>query len=227
MRRAGEEIELEVSIREEAGKTAARRLRARGQVPGVVYGGGGEPVAVALEAKGLLGALPHAGRGRGIMRLRFEGKGAPRATPTVMVREVQRHPITGQVLNVDLQRISLTEMVSTTVPVALVGQPKGVSEGAVLEHLVHEVHVQCLPTNIPEYLQVDVSQLAIGAGVHVSELTAAEGVEITSSPEEVVAILTPPRKVEEAEEVVAPAPEEPEVLAQRRAREEAEGEARG
>lgn len=221
MRQAVEQVELPVTLRAGTGKRAARRLRAEGQVPGVVYGRGAEPLPVAVEARAFVASVLHSGHGHGLVGLRFLGKEGLRSTPLVMVKQVQRDPITDQLLNVDFQRISPREKVETSVPLVLVGESRAVHQGALLEHLVHEVQVHCLPADIPEYLELDISGLAVGSAVHVGELAAPAGVEITSPAEEVVLLVAPPPKPpEEVAAEAPPEPEEPEVLGQRYAREE-------
>ena len=211
-----ERVELEAVKREAVGKSAARRLRQQGAVPGVIYGRGMEPVAVAVEAKAFTRQVLEQGQANLLVALRLKGRGAPRSAQTVMVKEVQRDPLTRQLLNVDFHKISLTEQVHTTVRVALAGEAPGVRRGGILEHLLREVEVRCLPDAIPAQLEVDVSGMDIGEAVHVSDLVAPPGVSLLTPATEVVAVLAPPAKMEEVPAVAAPVEEaempEPEVI---------------
>ena len=217
-----ERPQLHVEPREEIGKWAARRLRGRGLVPGVIYGKASEPRAVQVEARAL-GEVMRAGHRNMLLDLRLPGVSV-RNSPTVMVREVQRDPLSGKLLNVDFHQISLKERVSTTVPVVLVGEPEAIRHGGILEHLLREVEIQCLPTDLPEQLELDISQLEIGDSLHVSDLAPPSGVTMITSPEEVVAVMAAPAKEEE----VAPPPAEaeaapePEVIGQKGKEEEEE-----
>jgi len=220
-----ERPQLHVEPREEIGKWAARRLRNRGLVPGVIYGKTSEPKAVQVEARAL-GDVMRAGHRNMLLDLRMPGVSV-RNSPTVMVRELQRDPLSGKLLNVDFHQISLKERVSTTVPVVLVGEPEAVKHGGILEHVLREVEIQCLPTDLPEQLELNISNLEIGDSLHVRDLAPPSGVTMITSPEEVVAVMAAPAK---EEEVVAPTPAEveaapePEVTGQKSERKEAEEE---
>lgn len=195
-----EQRELTVETRAGSGTSAARRLRRQGLVPAVLYGRGMEPVPLSVNAS-LLRELVHAGGHNVVVRLNIkDGNAEP---PTVMLKEIQRHPLSGIVLNVDFQKISLTEQITAEVPIILVGEAPGVKQGGVLDHVLREVEVECLPTDIPHSIELNVSQLDIGHALHVSDLAAPPGVTITAEPTEVVVAVT-----RVFEEVAAPAPEE-------------------
>ncbi|MDQ7849141.1 MAG: 50S ribosomal protein L25 [Armatimonadota bacterium] len=207
-----ERVSLEASVRQHTGKEGARRLRRAGAVPAVVYGRGREPVAVAVESRALRTALhTHAGTNVLIdLDIRVDG-GADRQL--VMVKELQRDIFSQEIIHVDFQAISLEETLEAHVPVVLVGTPRGVTEGGLLDQHLREVLVECLPTQIPERLEVDVGELRVGQAVHAGELKMPEGVTLLTPPGEVVATVLAPR-VEEApptappaEAAAAPAPE--------------------
>jgi len=210
-----EQRELMVETRGESGSAAARRLRRRGLVPAVLYGRGIAPVALAVNAKSLR-ELIHAGGQNVVVRLRIESGGDP---PTVMLKEIQRDAIGGGVLNVDFQKISLTEKVTAQVPVILVGEAPGVKQGGVLDQVLREVEVESLPTDIPTSLELDISELEVAHSLHVSDLSAPASVAITSEPSDV--IVTVSRIAEEAPPV-APAVEVEEGAAPVEAEAEAE-----
>ncbi len=205
----GAQIELTAAVRPEIGKSASRRLRRQGMVPAVVYGRGREPVAVAVEEAALRRALPEPSWHSTVIRLRIAGlpdrTGAEEdSEPTVMIKEVQRDLVRRCLLSMDFHRISLRESIHTQVPVVAVGQSPGVKVGGILEHLAHEVVVECLPTDIPDHLEADISQLEIGHSLRVRDLPAPPGVKIVASPDDVVLVVAPPARVEEVAPVVAP-----------------------
>jgi len=211
-----EQRELAVAMRSESGSSAARRLRRRGLVPGVMYGRGIAPMPLAVDAKRLR-ELIHAGGYNVVVRLNIEDGGE---APTVMLKEIQRDPIGGGVLNVDFQKISLTEKVTAQVPIVLLGEAPGVKQGGVLDQVLREVEVECLPTAIPVSLELDISDLEVGHSLHVSDLALPADVVITNEPTAVIVTVS-----RVAEEVPAPAPAVEEVAAPAEAEAEAEGEA--
>ena len=141
-------VVLKGARREQVGKGISRRLREAGSIPAVYYGRGEEPVALSLHAKELDTLLHGSAGSNVIVDLKVEGDAA--ADRKALLREIQRHPVRGNILHVDLQHISLSERITVEVPVVLVGVPTGVKDGGgILEHLLREVEVECLPTDIP------------------------------------------------------------------------------
>ena len=202
---------LHCSLRERRGSGAARRLRAAGVVPGVVYGLDQEPQAVAVPERELVRVLhAHHGRG-GLVNLSFEGD-SDQPVPALL-KDVQRHPVTRRILAVDFQRVSLTEKVRAQVRVVASGTASGVKAGGVLELLLHELEIECLPTDLPESVSVDVSSLEIGDSLTVAALSLPPEVTlVTPTAEPLVTVVAPKVTVEEAEAAAAPAAEEPEVI---------------
>jgi large subunit ribosomal protein L25 len=213
-------IPLSGSRREDLGKGGARKARAAGLIPGILYGHGEQPIAVAVGARDFQVALA-TNKGRNpIVNLAVGG-----ADYTALIRDVQYDPITHGVLHLDFQHISLTERIEVEVAVQLVGLPVGVKDsGGILEQILRTVEVRCLPTAIPSAIEVDVSHLGIGDSVHVSDLKAQD-VEILSEAGSTVATVVPPTVMEEkpAEEAAAAATAEPELSVERGKKEE-EGE---
>jgi large subunit ribosomal protein L25 len=188
---------LEVTRRDPAGSRAARRLRREGLVPGVVYGGGKDPVPFQVDARSLRLALSHAGA---VLDLTVDGEDS---TPVVL-KELTRHAVTGDAIHVDLLRVRLDRPIQATVTLELVGadDAPGVKEGGVLEHVTRELTIEALPTDIPDSIQHDVSEMAIGDTVMLEQLVAPEKVKLMDDPETVVVTLTPPRlQVEEEPEI--------------------------
>ena len=178
------------------GSRATRRLRRTGQVPGVLYGGEGEPVSFTVDARELRHAL--AARGA-VLELAIDGS----STPAVL-KDAHYHPVRGETLHVDFLRVRLDVAIHATVLLDLVGaeDAPGVKEGGVLEQVSHQLNIEALPTAIPEAIVVDVSGMEIAATMHLSEITAPEGVEFLDDPEEtIIATVVVPTEVEEPEEI--------------------------
>jgi large subunit ribosomal protein L25 len=209
--------ELRVSLREPSGSRAARRLRREGQVPGVVYGGGEEPIAFQVDARTLRQVLSHTGA---VLDLRVdEGDATP-----VVVKELSRHAVTGETVHLDLLRVRLDQAIQATVVLELVGgdDAPGVKEGGVLEHVTRELTIEALPGDIPDTLQHDVSELQIGDTVTLEALSPPQQVKLVDDPETVIATVTPPRlQVEEEPEIE----EETELVGEGATGEEAEQQA--
>lgn len=193
----GESTALSVSLRDPDGSRAARRLRRSGAVPGVVYGGDGEPIAFQVNSRDLRQALAHAGA---VLDLSIDG-----AQPTpVVLKELNRHPVSGETVHVDLLRVRLDQAIQATVTLELTGaeDAPGVKEGGVLEHVTRELAIEALPAEIPDSLQHDVSTMQIGDTLTLAEVRAPGSVKLLDDPETVVATLTPPRLQLEAEDEI-------------------------
>jgi len=187
---------LTIQPRDISNSRATRRLRREGRVPGVLYGLGQEPLCFSVDGRELRHALHAAGA---VLELSGDGESATAA----VLKDSQRHPVRGEVLHIDLLRVDLNKPIQSPVPVHLVGgeDAPGVKEGGVLEHVTREVTVEALPSDIPEALDVDVSEMNINDTVTLEALTAPAGVTIIDDPETTLATLSPPRIEEEPEEV--------------------------
>lgn len=180
---------LDVRGREPGGSRNVRRLRREGLVPGVLYGGGGETVSFAVDARILRHAL--AARGA-VLEVAIDGG---RPTPAVL-KDQQRDPVRGSTVHLDLVRVRLDEAIQVAVPIELVGveSAPGVRDGGVLEHVTHEVQVEALPTAIPESIVHDVSEMSIGDTLLLEAIKAPSGVTLLGDLQEIViATLSPPR----------------------------------
>ena len=197
-----EQVELSVSMRSEVGKTAARRLRAAGKIPGVIYGRGEENVPIAVDGALFATSLPVSGWRSTVIQLHIEGAGEEDSLSTVMIKEVQRDLVQRRVLNVDFHRISLREAVRAQIPVIAVGESPGVKIGGILEHITHEVTVECMPADMPDRIDADISGTNIGSTVRVRDLTPPDGVRVIASEDDVLLVVAPPVRVEELEPVV-------------------------
>lgn len=199
------DTKLKSRIREETGTKIAHKLRARGEVPGVLYGHKEEPINLSLPEHELWHILHNATSEHLILTLDIEGaKGGEVLT---LVRDVQHHPVTGDILHVDFQRISFTERIKVGVPVVLVGTARGVKEfGGVLDHGVREVTIHCTPKQIPEAIEVNVNDMEIGNSVHILDITGQyPELEFLDDSNVTLAHISPPKKLEiekEKEEAV-------------------------
>ena len=208
---------LAVESRAPGGSRTARRLRRTGKVPGVIYGGGEDPVTFAVDARVLRNTLAHAGA---VIDLSFDGAAG---TPVVLKERI-RHPVTGETVHLDLLRVRLDQAIHTTVTVELTGSEEsdGVKEGGVLEQVTRELNIEALPTDIPDAISYDVSGAVIGDTVTLEALTMPSGVTLLDDPETVLMTLTPPRlQIEEEPEIE----EETELVGEGEEGAEGEGEA--
>jgi large subunit ribosomal protein L25 len=196
---------MKAQPRDGLGKGAARSLRREGFVPAVVYGRGREPKAVAVEARALDAALhTHAGRNV-LIDLDIPTSGAE--ATTVIVKDTQRDIFRHNLIHVDFHAISLADTIEMSVPVVLTGTAKGVAEGGVIEHHLREVLVECLPTQVPDQFELDVTELLVGRSLHASDLVVPDGVKLLAAPDDVIVTVVAPKVHEEAAPAVAPAVE--------------------
>ena len=189
-------------------KNAARRVRVAGKIPAVVYGAGQDAVAVAVDPR-VITKILHSDSGHNtIFDLNVEGSAVVKA----MIVDWQHEPIKGALLHIDLKRIAMDKMMRVSVPIQLVGTPVGVkSQGGILEHVLREVEIECLPGDIPSHLDVDVSNLELHGLIHVSDLPHSGSIKFLGDEHATVAHVTIIKEeVAPVEDVVA-APAEPEV----------------
>ena len=204
-----ERLKLELSARDGRGKSATRKLRAQGRVPGIVYGAGISPTAVTAESL----ALARIARGGANALVDLLGVAAVEGKP-VLLKELQRDPVTRRHVHFDLFAVDLSARLDVEVPLHFVGTPKGVAlDGGVMEPLLRTLEVSCMPLAIPESISVDVSNLAIGDAIHVRDLTLPPDVALKTEADATVVHVVAPRLEEEpvaaaavpAEGAVAPA----------------------
>jgi large subunit ribosomal protein L25 len=189
-------------------KNAARRVRVAGKIPAVVYGAGQESVAVAVDPK-VITRILHSDSGHNtIFDLNVEGSAVVKA----MIVDWQHEPIKGKLLHIDLKRIAMDKAMRVSVPIQLVGVPVGVrSQGGIMEHVLREVEIECLPGDIPGHLDVDVSNLELHGIIHVSDLPHSGSIKFLEDETATVAHVTIIKEEVVATEDVAVAPAEPEV----------------
>lgn len=222
-----ESARLKAHPREATGKGAARKLREEGKLPAVVYGRDQETLHLTLDTLEADHLFHRISVDNTIVELELDGEKAP--IPT-LVREIQTHPWKANLLHVDFYRIEADRAVDVEVPLHLIGTPTGVKmEGGVLEQVIHDLPMRCLPSLIPEVIEVDVSHLEVNDVLHVSDLELVEGVEVTISPDRTICSVSIPRALDEileaeAEAAAAAELEELEEGVEPEAEAEAEGE---
>jgi large subunit ribosomal protein L25 len=199
------EVTVSAEIRTRLGKGGARQLRRVGKIPAILYGGAEPPVPIAVEKGRVLEIFRKYGH-TSIFSLALNGRTVP-----VIIKDWQLDPITGALLHVDFLRVDLTRPMRVKVPIELVGDAVGVRHGGILDFATHEVEIECVPTEIPARLQVDVSGLEIGDHIAVKDLSLGDRLRVLDDPERVIVSVLAPRVAEEGEEVIA-APTEPEVI---------------
>jgi large subunit ribosomal protein L25 len=185
---ASQTTKLSIAEREVTNSRATRRLRRRGQVPGVLYGGGDDALAFAVDERELRHALAASGA---VVELQLGSSGTP-----AVLQDAQRHPVRGHTMHVDFLRVNLNVAIHAVVTLELVGgeDAPGTKEGGVLEHVTREINIEALPNDIPERLELDVSKMDVNDTLFLSAVAAPAGVTILDDPDEtVVATLTPPK----------------------------------
>ena len=190
-----QQVRLEAQKRDASGKGAARALRRAGHIPAVLYGRKNEVIPVRIDERGFQDFLRSYGENAFI-----DLEVADHGIETVMVKEIQRDPVSDQLLHTDLLRISMDEPITSAASITLVGSAPGVREGGILEFPHRQLTVHCLPTLLPEEVEVDINQLEIDDSISVRDLSLPEGVEVLDDPNTRVVAIVPPRVEEEPTE---------------------------
>jgi large subunit ribosomal protein L25 len=181
------ETKLQAETRNDTGKGVARKLRAAGRVPGVLYGHGLDPVPLSVDSREMFHVLHGGAGGNALVELVVEG-----TDHLAMAREIQRDHIHNTLIHIDFLAVSRTEKITVNVPVIEIGEAAGVKEGGVVEHHLREVSVECFPQDVPEHIEVDITRVELGGMVHVSDLVVPQGVAILTNPEDaLLSIITP------------------------------------
>lgn len=199
-------MKLSAKIRSEKGKESAKRFRSQGFIPAILYGEKQESLPLVVNGKELASLLSkHRGTSL-IVDLEIDGE--KKMKQAALVKEIQKHKTRDKFLHIDLMRIVMDEEIKAVIPVVAKGESEGAKQGGVLQILLHEVNIEALPKNIPEYIEVDISNLQIGDSLHLENLPKIEGVNYLDDPESVLLTIVPPIKVEEKVEVVEEVPAE-------------------
>ena len=173
-----EQVNLNALDRESEGKSTSRKLRREGSVPAVIYGGDQDPIRISILEKDISKASEIPGFATQILNITLDGK-----EQNVIVKELQRHPATQRVLHADLQRVNPDTKISISVPVRFLGEDTCIGvkmHGGAISRLINDIDITCLASNLPEYLEVDISELDVGDSIFLSSLSLPEGVEIPS-----------------------------------------------
>ncbi len=200
------EVTIEVKSRPNSGKGVARKMRAAGKIPGVIYGRGEAPQAIELDHGHFHNVMRKATSENLLVNLLVDGV---QSDKKALIRDVQRDPVDGKLIHIDFQHISLTEKIRVHVPIVIEGVPDGVKNfGGIVNWMVRDVEVSCLPTDIPDRFVLDIAPLGIHESLHVRDIKA-ENIEILESPEETIVSVVPPTIIKEA----TPTPAEGEAAA--------------
>lgn len=198
-------VDVMLRRRDNTGKGAARSARRDGRVPGIIYGGGEDPIAITVDKHDMEVSLHSHGITESILvNMKIEGEESAKEQ-LGLVRDTQHDPLTGNLEHLDFLRVSADKKITTTVPVELIGTPIGVRDGGVLEHILREVDIECFPLDIPEALNVDVKDMNVGDSIHIYDLAGLENVDILTARERVVALVEMPKMAAATTEEEAPA----------------------
>jgi large subunit ribosomal protein L25 len=205
------EVTLEVQDRNDAGKGVARKLRAQGQIPAVVYGGRRDPAKISVDRKAIAELIHKSEHGvRSIFLLKMAGTDQQRHA---MIKDIQMDPISRKMTHIDFVRVLLDEKIRVSVPLHIVGVAKGVKEGGILDWHIREIHVECLPNQIPDKIDVDVSELDAHDFLTIRDIKLPEGVKVLDDPDRnVVGVTHAKIEVAPVEVVEGVVPAEPEVI---------------
>ena len=201
-------IEINAKERKSKGTGASRRLRHEGTTPGILYGGVKDAISLEIDSKELFMQFRHEAFHASILTLNLEGK-----KESVILRDFQMHPVRNNIQHIDFQRINENEKISVKVPFHFINEetaPGVKLEGGLVSHIMTEIDISCLPKDLPQYIEVDLGELAMGESIHLSEVTVPEGVELTSLTDEndpAITSISKPKVVVE-EEIVTEASEE-------------------
>ncbi len=216
------ELTFNAVVRDEKGTANSRRMRRSGGVPAILYGKKKTPVSLKLDEIEVKKSSRHGLHPNALVKIVIDSK-----PTTVLIKEIQKSPISNKYIHIDFNEVDLAVKIKAMIPVESIGEAKGVKEqGGVLEHILHELEVECLPTELPEKIEVDVTELLIGDSIHAKDIKVSDKIELLSDPEVTVFAVAAP-KVEEEPEPAAEDEEsaEPELVDQKGKKdEEGEGE---
>jgi len=198
---SNEDFVLDAQTREDAGKGASRRLRRQALVPAIIYGGKKEPQSISILSKELIKHLENEAFYSHIISLNVGGK-----SEDVILKDLQRHPAKPVILHADFLRVSKNQKLTTKAPLHFINEEKSAgvkTQGGIVNHIITELEISCLPANLPEYIEVDLAAVELGQTVHISDLTMPEGVEsiaLAHGNDLSIAAIIKPKGISEAEE---------------------------
>jgi len=218
-------FKIKVEKREIFGKNASRRLRREGMIPAILYGGGSSNVPLTLKKQDVFMILRSDTGENTVFQVSFDSE-----IRDVMIKELQRDPVTDEILHADFVHIAMDKAIRVSVPLVSVGEAVGVkTEGGFVDFITRELEVECLPKNIPEHIEIDISGLHLRHSLKAEDITLPEGVKLITSSDTILVLIEAPLKeeeieVEEEEEEVIAEEEEPEVIGKEKPEKEKAGE---
>jgi len=207
-------VELKAELREEKGSGPVKRLRGSGWIPGIVYGHNKDNLSVKVNNRDVIHLLHSMASEHPLIKLNVKNK-----KTDVLVKTIQYHPYRDEIIHIDFHQVAMDEVLTTTVAVEAVGESKGVLAGGVLDHTMRELQIECLPSDIPGVIELDITELGVGDSIRVSEITPPEGVKFLDDVDQpVLSVLAPKVEEEEVSEEEMEAEEgsaEPELIRKR------------
>lgn len=211
-----EDTKLIAKKRDLQGSSNSRRLRRTGSIPGVIYGEGKEATAIQLDTHAFEQLLHHHTSENVILEIAVEGEG----DVSVLVKDVQHHPVTSELIHVDLLKVDANRPIHVEIALELVGDSVGVKLGGSMEHVMHTIMVECLPGDLVEAFEIDVTNLKIGDSLHVADLNLGAKFKLLADEDAIVAVVAEPRVEAEEEEAEPGAATEPEVISKKKTEED-------
>jgi large subunit ribosomal protein L25 len=193
-------IELKTNIRTTTGNGPARRLRQKGQIPAVLYGPGTESVLLSVNIRDIDMILKKGRIGQALLNLVIPNNGET-STKTVMVKELQLHPVSRNFLHIDFYEVAMDRKIMVNIPVTTTGKAKGVENGGILQIIRRELEVQCFPLDVPESIEIDITDLDIGDSIHLGDISRQSKIEFLDDDNFTVVTIVSPKVEEEAEAV--------------------------
>lgn len=219
-----EQVKIKAQKRDETGKKIAKNLRRQGMIPAVVYKKGEGAVSISVPERDFIHALHTAAGENVIISLEIDNAGKKDQSKTAIIKEIQNHPLKDSVLHIDFQEISLTETITVKVPIETRGEAVGIKrDGGVLEHVLWELEIECLPTDIPQKIEINIEKLEIGKEIQVKDIVLPPNIKVLNNPDAIVISVGAPMAEEAAKEAV-PGEEaaEPELIRKEKKAEEEE-----
>jgi large subunit ribosomal protein L25 len=199
-------IELKTNVRTTTGNGPARRLRQKGQIPAVLYGPGTESVLLSVNISDIDRILKKGRIGQVLLNLVIPNNGET-STKTVMVKELQHHPVSRNFLHIDFYEVAMDRKIMVNIPVTTTGKAKGVENGGILQIIRRELEVQCFPLDVPESIEIDITDLDVGDSIHLGDISRQSKIEFLDDENFTVVTIVSP-KIEEAEEPIEEEAEE-------------------
>ncbi len=219
-----EKLILKASSRAETGKNVCKQMRKAGLIPGIIYKGGEKGFPITLDSKELWKSL-HTDAGEHAVVTLNIAKGTDNISKTVIAKEVQHDPLTDKIVHIDFLEISLMEVIKVKIPVHVKGESPGVAEGGVVNQVLWEIEIECKAKDIPENIEVNISELNIGDAIHLKDVSLPAGVQALDDPEQLLVGVNPPHVEEEETEEESEDTAEPEVVKKGKKEDEGEEEA--